>query len=712
MNIQNRFLLPVVGTLLLATLCGTGALIYSLSSFAAKQEASAAKLANQLFQQQAAAKIGEIDKEIARTCEDALKQAVIFSQVDVVKQAYKMALNGNIDDAGDAKVQEARVFLRQRLKPVISEYRKLLKVDELRLHFHLPNSRSFVRTWRDGWQIKKDGKKIDISDDLSGFRQTLVSLNRSHLPTVTGIEIGRGGFVLRGICAVNDDQGRHLGSCEAYYSFAQLFSSDEAQSSCQMAAFMDAEQLKVATTMQDPAKFPLLGERYVLSSASNPQQFLACMTPELLDQGRVRPFFKFTQQYFVAVFPIHDFSGATVGVFALNYELDHLQQVKEEMQASSHAALGAIRNSIIIGMGLTLGLISLIIFTIARAISRPLRESVTLLEAISLGDLTQTVSPSLNQRRDEIGAMAQALEKMLAGLKQIFTDLGQGVTTLVNASGRLAGVSEETAGGVRQMAERSQSVAAAAEEASSNTSSMAAGMEEVAGNLTSVAGATEEMNATVREIAESSEKARGISEAAIGQTEIVGSTMHQLEEAAREITKVTETINHISSQTNLLALNATIEAARAGDAGKGFAVVAGEIKELAMQTAEATNNIKNMISGIQTSTESAVSNIEGISKVIQDVGGLINDIAAAIEEQATVTAEVAENVAKSSIEVNDNNQRLAQTAKVSQEIAADVEKVNLTVGDIREGNELVNQQARELSELAGNLETIVKKFRI
>jgi len=185
-----------------------------------------------------------------------------------------------------------------------------------------------------------------------------------------------------------------------------------------------------------------------------------------------------------------------------------------------------------------------------------------------------------------------------------------------------------------------------------------------------------------------------------------------LGQAAQEIGQVTETITNISAQTNLLALNATIEAARAGAAGKGFAVVANEIKELARQTAEATEDIKARINGIQNSTGSAVTDIEQITGVIREVGGIVAGIAAAIEEQATVTRDVAGNIAQASTGVREANERVSQTATVSRSIARDIAGVNRAVSDIRQGGEQVQTSAVELSHLAEQLRSQVAQFRM
>jgi methyl-accepting chemotaxis protein len=188
--------------------------------------------------------------------------------------------------------------------------------------------------------------------------------------------------------------------------------------------------------------------------------------------------------------------------------------------------------------------------------------------------------------------------------------------------------------------------------------------------------------------------------------------MQKLGQAAQEIGNVTETITNISAQTNLLALNATIEAARAGTAGKGFAVVANEIKELAKQTAEATKDIKARIAGIQGSTGSAIGDIDQITTVIREVGVIVSSIAAAIEEQATVTKDVAGNIAQASEGVREANERVSQTAEVSKSIARDIAGVNTAVTDIRQGGEQVQAAAAELSKLAEQLGAQVAQFKL
>jgi methyl-accepting chemotaxis protein len=325
------------------------------------------------------------------------------------------------------------------------------------------------------------------------------------------------------------------------------------------------------------------------------------------------------------------------------------------------------------------------------------------------GDLTMRLPV---QTQDEIGALATQFNGFVDQLQQMIGDLRSNAGSLTTSSGDLAGLAEQLAGGAETNLSRSSNVAAAAEEMSANNASVAAGMEQASANLSSVAAATEEMSATIADIARNSENARTISTEATQQAQGVAGLMQTLGTAAQEIGKVTETITSISSQTNLLALNATIEAARAGAAGKGFAVVANEIKDLAQQTASATEEIRGRIGGIQTSTRAAVNDVDRIAQVIRQVGDIVNTIAVAIEEQSAVTRDMARNIADASSGVRNANERVAQMAAFSQEIAKDIAGVNASSGEMSYASQQVQIGASDLSKLAEQLTTMVQRFKL
>jgi methyl-accepting chemotaxis protein len=366
---------------------------------------------------------------------------------------------------------------------------------------------------------------------------------------------------------------------------------------------------------------------------------------------------------------------------------------------------------------ISIGLVSLSIaiffgVAITQSIAGPIRSTVKTLSDVAKGDLTATMSEDMIARHDETGDLARATQELTKSLRTMMGAVGSGAHTLATASSEMSTISQALSKGSKNVAGLANTVAAAAEESSSNTGSVAAAMEQTTTNLASVAAATEEMSATVGEIASNAEKARTISGEATSQAQAISAMMKELGRAAQDIGKVTETITSISAQTNLLALNATIEAARAGAAGKGFAVVANEIKELAQQTASATEDIKSKISGIQASTGGAMGDIEKIAQVIKEVGEIVSSIAAAIEEQSTVTKDVASNIAQASTGVKDANERVSQTAAVAQSIAKDIANVNVTVADLVTNGELVQASSSELSKLAGQLQDQVSQFKI
>ena len=388
---------------------------------------------------------------------------------------------------------------------------------------------------------------------------------------------------------------------------------------------------------------------------------------------------------------------------------------KEEGDRGAAGIVSAVNRA---GSGLLIGLalaLAIAIFTsilVTRSITKPLAAAISHLEQIAKGDFSRDLPADYLVRRDEIGMQARAMQGMSLSLRTVIKEVTGGIRTFADSSASLLASSGKMSAGSRDSSHKAQMVAAAAEEMSSNVAMVASSMEQTTTNLSNVAASTQEMTSTIGEIAVNSERARGITADATRQAERITEQMNLLGEAAREIGKVTEVITEISSQTNLLALNATIEAARAGAAGKGFAVVANEIKALAQQTAAATEDIKARIGGVQSSTAQGVSEIKKVTDVIHQVSDIVGSIAAAIEEQATATKNIARNIAEASIGVQDANLRVAESAQVSTAIATDIVVVHRAATDMANGSEHVSASATELANVAGKLKLAVAGFHV
>jgi len=395
-----------------------------------------------------------------------------------------------------------------------------------------------------------------------------------------------------------------------------------------------------------------------------------------------------------------------------------MQKLDEETRAASTESYQAavvkrettIRNSWIIEVSAVV-IFMVLAFLISRSIIRPINSMLSRLRDLAEGEGDLTIRLDMASR-DEIGEQARWFNTFMDKLHGIITDIRANSETLLQASTGLSAISLQMTTGAEQTFSRAGTVSVATETMSSNMTSVAAAVEQASTNLGLVASASEEMSASIGEIAQATEKTHAISEQAVTKSVSVHGKVNDLGAAANEIGKITETITEISEQTNLLALNATIEAARAGAAGKGFAVVANEIKELARQTAAATLEIKTKIESIQVATGATVIEIEGISKVVNEVNDMVATMATAVEEQSATTKEIANNVAEASRGIQEVTENVAQSSSVAGQIAKDISGVNQAAGEMSDSSSQVSVNSEELSKLSEKLKEVVGQFKV
>ncbi len=313
--------------------------------------------------------------------------------------------------------------------------------------------------------------------------------------------------------------------------------------------------------------------------------------------------------------------------------------------------------------------------------TRKVNEILAAVNATSEGDLTYDIKVTGS---DDLGRIGD-------GLKKLIDNLHQNISTLSKNAQSLSASSEELAANSNQMASNAQ-------ETSAQAGVVAAASNQVNQNIQTVSVSSEEMSASIQEISSSASQATKITGDAVELAETTNSTVAQLGDSSAEIGQVIKVITSIAEQTNLLALNATIEAARAGEAGKGFAVVANEVKELANQTAKATEDISNKIQAIQKDTQSAVTAIGEIGGVIGQISDISNTIASAVEEQSATTNEIVRNISEAS--------------KGSQKITQNIAGVATAAHDTTEGAAANQKAAEELSKMAAAMQGIVNTFKL
>ena len=385
------------------------------------------------------------------------------------------------------------------------------------------------------------------------------------------------------------------------------------------------------------------------------------------------------------------------------------QMVEEENAAMAREMSATERNSLAIGLSVALLLIGACVFSDI-TIARPMVALTRAMKELADGNFAM-VLPGLG-RKDEIGDVAAAVEGFKIKAEQRAHEATETKTRQdeIAAGGRKAEMrrlAESFEAAVGQIVDAVSSASTELEasattltsvagHAQSLTATVAAASEQASANVQSVASATEELSSSIGEIGRQVHESARIAGDAVGQARATTERVSQLSKAATRIGDVVELINTIAGQTNLLALNATIEAARAGEAGRGFAVVASEVKALAEQTAKATGEIGQQISGIQQATQESVGAIQEISNTIEKLSGISSTIAAAVEEQGAATQEISRSV--------------QQAAEGTQQVSANIADVQRGAGETGSASSQVLSAAQSLSGDSNRLKLEVDKF--
>jgi methyl-accepting chemotaxis protein len=391
-------------------------------------------------------------------------------------------------------------------------------------------------------------------------------------------------------------------------------------------------------------------------------------------------------------------------------KINLLKTVEDKIASDVVALTDSIRSgaqtTFMIMLVFTLGLLvitAILVSVIVRGITKPIAGMTMDMTALAEGDKSIEIEGA--HRGDEIGDMAQAVEvfkenmikadqlaaeqaaeneakeKRRIAMEKMAADFEANVSSVLGEVGQASSTMKVTAEGM----------AATAEQTSQQSTAVAAAAEEASTNVQTVASAAEELSSSISEISRQVQQSTQVAGSAVGEAERADQMVQGLADSANKIGEVVALITDIADQTNLLALNATIEAARAGEAGKGFAVVASEVKNLATQTARATEEISSQIGGIQGATKDSVDAIQGISKTISEISEIAAAIAAAVEEQGAATQEIARNVEQASAGTTDVTTNITsvnaaadETGRAATEVLSAAESLTTQSGKLSE----------------------------
>jgi methyl-accepting chemotaxis protein len=416
-----------------------------------------------------------------------------------------------------------------------------------------------------------------------------------------------------------------------------------------------------------------------------------------------------TTNYYSAEYKSEMTAGYAKSAGALGYPGLGWSIVVQDNDAELHAGVIAADRATYLTVGVSLVLLLGVAFLVARSITRPIQMCVGAMEKLAKGDLTTQIELD---RSDELGVLAKAINVSIANLRQLVVSLSKSASDLLSASQVLTETANNQAATAEETTVQANTVASAGEQLSSNSKSMAASASQITQSTSTVAAAMEEMSSSIQEVARNCANESEIARKADTQARQTRDLMGKLDESARQIGKVVELINRIAEQTNLLALNATIEAASAGEAGRGFAVVANEVKELARQSAAATEDIRKQVSLIQDNAGASMRSLDEVAKVIEQVSHISSSIAASVEEQSATTSEIVGTVHKVSTATSDLSLNVQQTSEGASEVARNISGVSQASADVAKGAVRISASATQLDGLATTLGQLVGSFKV
>jgi methyl-accepting chemotaxis protein len=674
MNIQQKLFSPVFLAIIILGVLGYGLMRRELVN-----------LEKQLYQDLVRSKQNEISSLINNTSENALRQASLFTQEQRVIDAFEIAYRGDINNESDPKVQEARELLRTELSETMTGYNQIMG-SQFKLHFHLANGRSLVRMWQDK-QTRKNGVWVDISDDLTSFRQTVLDVNNSG-QSIQGIELGRGGFEIRGIAPIKSRDGKQLGSVEVLEEFKfileQSVKNQKNTGKSGLFLLMNADLLPITTSLQDPEKYPLLDNQYVFIYSTEGTYDQELITSNFLDRGRENLAFQKFSSVVLGVFPIHDYQGKQIGLVVYSFDIN-IQKV--------------LINQILVTMVGTLIMILIILaiiiyLTTSNYLIKPLQKIIKFINQIKAGQQNITLEIDCD---DEIGMLGNALNQMILSQTKVLENIAITTNQLLDCTNELSVIFKEQEIAIDNQVISTEKVVQFVENITVATHHLVKTMNEVDLSLKETVNLANHSHTELNQMKEAIKKMANGSHSISNKLDVINNN-------ALNITVVVTTISKVAQQTNLLSLNASIEAEKAGEYGRGFAVVAREMRRLADQTAVGVLEIETIVEGMETAVNAGVMEMDRFVSEVQNNLKEVNRVSDALNNIIMQVQLLSPSFAKVNLAIDDqakNAQRINQLIlDLNQKmllIRTSVYQSNQTINVLNEATKKLKEQESKSS---------------